>query len=66
MTELDNLVSLCVAVHTPKELALGWLRYEALRRLSPRIFAELHKRNIGGERFDDMVTQSLLAWKNKP
>lgn len=30
-------------------------RYERLRRLNPRQFAELHQRNLAGERFDDMV-----------
>lgn len=60
---LDNLVALCVANHTPEELAMGWLRYEALRRVSPRIFAEIHKRNLSGEFFDDIVTEALLEWK---
>ena len=30
-------------------------RYERLRRLNPRQFAELHQRNLAGECFDDMV-----------
>ena len=30
-------------------------RYERLRRLNPRQFAELHQRNLAGERFDDLV-----------
>lgn len=30
-------------------------RYERLRRLDPRQFAELHQRCLAGERFDDMV-----------
>lgn len=30
-------------------------RYERLRRLDPRQLAELHQRNLAGERFDDMV-----------
>lgn len=30
-------------------------RYERLRRLSPHQFAELHQRNLAGERFDDVV-----------
>lgn len=30
-------------------------RYERLRRLDPRQFAELHQRNLAGERFDDLV-----------
>ena len=61
---LDNLVRLCVANHTPEELALGWLRYEALRRVDPRTFAEMHRRNLAGELFDDIVTEALLSWKS--
>lgn len=30
-------------------------RYERLRRLDPRQFAELHQRNLAGERFDHLV-----------
>jgi hypothetical protein len=62
--DLDRLVRLCVANHTPEELALGWLRYEALRRVNPRIFAEMNRRNLAGEFFDDIVTESLLSWKS--
>ena len=61
---LDRLVRLCVANHTPEELALGWLRYEALRRVNPRIFAEMNRRNLAGEFFDDIVTEALLSWKS--
>ena len=60
---LDCLVRLCVANHTSEELALGWLRYEALRRVNPRIFAEMNRRNLAGEFFDDIVTDALLSWK---
>jgi hypothetical protein len=61
---IDRLVRLCVANHTPEELALGWLRYEALRRVNPRIFAEMNRRNLSGEFFDDIVTEALLSWKS--
>ena len=61
---LDRLVRLCVANYTPEELALGWLRYEALRRVNPRIFAEMNRRNLAGEFFDDIVTEALLTWKS--
>lgn len=58
-----RLVRLCVANHTPDELALGWLRYEALRRVNPRIFSEIYRRNMSGEHFDNIVTEALLSWK---
>jgi hypothetical protein len=34
---------------------LGYLRYEVLRRVTPRQLAALHARNIAGEKFDDMI-----------
>lgn len=42
------------------ELTLGHMRYEALRRLNPMDFAELHRRNIAGEFFDDMVDELVV------
>ena len=41
--------------HNSAELAIGFIRYEALRKLNARQFAELSARNRQGERFDDMV-----------
>lgn len=41
-------------------LALGWLRYEALRRLNRRESDDLQARSIAGENFDDMV-DDLIA-----
>lgn len=61
--DLEQLVSLCVANHTPEELALGWLRYETLRRLNPRQFHDLWRVHLSGQRFDDLVTDALLEWK---
>jgi len=61
---LDLLVRVCAAKHTPEDLALGWLRYEALRRVDPHTFAEMHRRNLAGESFDDIVTEALLSWKS--
>lgn len=60
---LEQLVEKCVAEHDVKELALGFLRYETLRRMNPNQFKELHQRNLAGERFDDIVTEVLLKWK---
>ena len=39
------------------QLAIGFLRYEALRKLNATQFSELCHRNLHGERFDDMVDQ---------
>jgi len=56
------LVRLVVSNHTPEELALGYLRYEAVRKMSARTFGELCKRNLDGERFDDLVTDAIESW----
>lgn len=42
------------------ELARGYVRYEALRKLNPREFAELNRRNLAGERFDDLVDELVV------
>lgn len=42
----------------PEDLArwkLGFERYEKARKLSPSQWFELHKRNLAGEFFDDMI-----------
>ena len=39
------------------ELAIGWMRYKALRALTPVQYTCLHERNLSGERFDDMVDE---------
>lgn len=63
--EYDELVrkvkgdGLCKG-RTTDELAIGFLRYEALRKLTPAQYADLHKRNLKGERFDDMVDALVL------
>ena len=49
-----------VAARNALELALGHLRYEALRKLNPRQFAELNDRNLAGEFFDDMVDELVV------
>jgi len=47
-------------VRDTAELARGYVRYEALRKLNPREFAELNRRNLAGERFDDLVDELAL------
>lgn len=39
----------------PDTLALGYIRYEAIRKMKLPELVELHKRNLRGERFDDMI-----------
>lgn len=64
-SDLERLVRITAANHTPEELALGYLRYETLRRLSPRAFGELHRRNLEGRFFDGLVDESLANTKNQ-
>ena len=42
------------------EIMRGYLRYEALRKLNPRQFQELCRRNIAGEHFDTMIDQLIV------
>ena len=60
-TRLQILVSKTISGHTNEELAIGFLRYEALRLLNARQYAELCKRNLRGEHaFDDLVDELTL------
>jgi len=59
MKTLEGLILEIEGRYTPRELALGWLRYEALRKLTPRHYAELCSRNLNGENFDQMVTDLI-------
>ncbi len=48
-------VQQALATRQPAELALGWLRYEALRKLTPRQFGDLYRLNLRGRAFDELV-----------
>ena len=53
---LDEKVCEIIDRTTTWELAVGYLRYEALRKLNVRQFAELDQKNIReGVHFDDLV-----------
>lgn len=60
--KIDRLIQLAVANHTPEELALGWLRYETVRKLNARAFAQLCKHNLNGKCFDSLVTEAIDEW----
>ena len=42
------------------ELTQGYLRYEAIRILNARQFAELCARNANGENFDGMIDELIM------
>lgn len=62
--QLDILVNLAIAIYSPEELAIGFIHYQNLRRFSPRMFAELSKRNLTYENFDDMVTDVFFSCRD--
>lgn len=41
--------------NSASDLAIGFLRYEAIRKLRPNLFRDAHNRTITDERFDFMV-----------
>ena len=49
---------------TVGDLLVAVIRYNALRRIGPDKFKELHQRNLAGENFDTMVTQLAVDWAN--
>jgi hypothetical protein len=57
---IEVMVSQTMTERDPRELALGFLRYEALRKLGPHKYAELCRKNIReGRRFDDLVDELI-------
>jgi hypothetical protein len=57
---IEILVAQAMTERDPRELAIGYLRYEALRKLGPHRYALLCQRNIHeGKRFDDLVDELL-------
>jgi hypothetical protein len=64
MKTLEQLIAETIAERTPEQLAIGWLRYEELRRFSVAAYQCLVSRNLEGENFDEMVTKELLKRKN--
>ena len=41
------------------DVCLGYLRYEAVRKLNAADFAQIHMRNISGENFDTMIDELI-------
>ncbi len=64
MKTLEQLITDTIADRTIEQLALGWLRYEELRRFSVAAYQCLVSRNLEGENFDEMVTAEMLKRKN--
>ena len=55
MTKRDEKLLNVLATNTAPELAIGWLRYEAVRKLNMVEYGALLVRNLDGENFDVMV-----------
>jgi hypothetical protein len=64
MKTINEIITETIADRTPEQLALGWLRYEELRRFSVAAYQCLTARNLDGENFDEMVTNELLKREN--
>ena len=64
MKTINEIITDTIADRTPEQLALGWLRYEELRRFSVAAYQCLVARNLDGENFDEMVTIELLKREN--
>ena len=58
-TKLHHLVGDETRRRTIHELALGFLRYEALRKCNPMTFQDLFLQNLHGARFDDLVDELI-------
>ena len=60
-SHLAGLVSGTVIVRDPHDLALGWLRYKAIRKLNPVQFHELFSQALVRDvPFDALVDELVL------
>lgn len=41
-------------------LAVGFVRYEAVRKLNTQQFAEVFSRSLKGEQFDDIIDELIV------
>jgi hypothetical protein len=58
-TEFDIRLREALTEHGVTTLALGFVRYERLRTMSPRQFAKLHAATMTGKSFDDLVDEAI-------
>ena len=61
--KIDRLVVRAMEDNSDSELALGFVRYERLRKMNPMQFAKLHAENIKGRPFDFLVDEAVLEWR---
>ena len=58
---LNVRISNAIALRTSSDLALGWLRYETLRKLNAQQYRELFCHSlIGPKSFDDLVDELFV------
>lgn len=57
---LQRKASAAMESNNIAELTQGYLRYEALRKLTITQFENLCIRNVNGENFDEMVDQLVI------
>lgn len=65
MSAIEKAIARHKATRNHKELLLNSLRYETIRRLKIHEFKMLCDRNLGGERFDDLVDSVTAEHENK-
>ena len=58
---MNRIVQLAISNNAPEDMALGFIRYEVVRRMNPRSFADLVRGNVMGKRFDDLVDDAISA-----
>ena len=55
MTNFNRKFTKAMDDRAERELAIGFIRYEAVRVLTPRRFAALNKLTMQGHHFDNLV-----------
>jgi len=62
---IGDIIDLClIDEYNKRAYILGYLRYEALRKLTPQGFYKLWEKNIKGKNFDEMVNELVIKNHN--
>ena len=57
MNPIDRKIRDLIVEKNQEELTLGFLRYEALRKLNVKQYSDLVKNNLAGKNFDELVDE---------
>jgi hypothetical protein len=60
MKTMEKIIAKAIEKRNLPELALGYVRYEILRRVTPFYYKDMCDRCMRGKRFDDLVDELVM------